>query len=136
MTDIYLTAYIATLNVGPLALAIPDSARFSDRRGWRAIATSDSIPLVAQLRYGEHRSIHDLRLSLPLPRPTDSSAWLVFRISGRVVDRRLDYPPRGVPRVGPVGGTTRVYACSDRDLRGSLDTARSNGLRRAYGLVC
>ncbi len=137
ITDLYLTAYIATHNVGPLALALlPDSLRFPDRRGWRAVTSSDSVPLAPELSFGERRSIDHLQLTLAVPPGTDPSAWLVFRISGKVVDHRLKFEPRGALRVGQLGSTTRVYACSDRDLRGEVDTARSNGLRRAYGLLC
>lgn len=136
ITDLYLTAYVATRNVGPLALALPDSLRFPDRRGWRAVATGDSIPLAPDIRYGERRSVERLLFTVTLPSGTEQSDWLVFRISGKVVDHRLRFDPRGALQVGPLGEMTRVYACSDRDLTGQVDTARSNGLRRAYGLLC
>lgn len=136
MTNLYLTAYIAATNFGPMALALPDSLRFPDRRGWRAVSNSDSIRLTDQLRYGERQSVGGIRLAMSLPSATDGPLWLVFRISGKVVDHRIPFDERGALRVGGLGSTTRVYACGDRDLMGQLDTVRSNGLRRAYGLLC
>ncbi len=136
VTNLYLTAYIAATNTGPMALALPDSLRFPDRRGWRAVATSDSIQLTDQLRYGERQQVGRHRLAMSLPAVTEGPLWLVFRISGKVVDHRMQFDERSGMRVGALGGTTRVYACSDRDLMGQLDTARSNGLKRAYGLTC
>ena len=135
LRNVYLTAYIATRNDHPMALALPDTGRFPDRRGWRAVSGSDSVLIAEDLRHGERRSLSPLHLTLPMA-VTASPVWLVFRISGKVVDHRMAFDERGGLRVGPPGGSTRVYVCSERDLLGQVDSVRSNGLRQAYNLLC
>jgi hypothetical protein len=136
MNKLYLTAYLATTNIAPMGRATSDSIQYADRRGWRALAASDSLLLIDQLRYGEQRPIGDVQLTLSAVSAAEGPRWLVFRISGNAVDLRIPYDERGALRVGPPGTRIRVYACSDRDLRGQVDTTRSNALRRAYGLLC
>ncbi|HEY9225630.1 MAG TPA: hypothetical protein VIP11_03215 [Gemmatimonadaceae bacterium] len=136
LTKLYLTAYLATSNRGPLALATADSVRFADRRGWRASAASDSVLLADYLRFGERRPVHRTEIRMPLP-SAEPGTWLVFRLSAKVVDRWLPFDPRSAAlTVGRPGGDIRVYACSDRDLAGRVDSARANGLRRSYGALC
>ena len=136
MNNLYLTAYVAVANVGPMAKATGDSVQYADRRGWRAVATSDSLPFIDHLRYGEQRPISDIHLTMSTASIPDGPLWLVFRISANVVDLRLRFDPRGALTVGPPGSRVRVYACSDRDLSGQADSVRSNAMRRAYGLLC
>jgi len=134
LTNLYAVAYLATTNRGPLALATIDTVRFADRRGWVAVGASDSVRLAGYLRFGERRSV-----GAEFDFPSDSApahAWLVFRLSAKVVDRWLPFDPSGPLRVGRSGGSVHVYACSDRDITGQVDSARANGLRRAYGAVC
>ncbi len=135
LRSVYLTAYVATPNERPMALALPDTGRFPDRRGWRALSGSDSVLLMDELRHGERRWLGRLHLTVPLP-AGEAPSWLVFRISGKVVDHRIAVDERSGLRVGAPGGSTRVYVCSERDLLGQLDSARSDGLRRSYNLLC
>ena len=137
MRDLYVTGYVATSNPIPTGLARGDPARFADRRGWRAIAESDSMLLVEQLRFGERRAIRPVRLQVRDAPSGDGTYWLVLGISGQSVDLRIPFDENGGLRAGAPGGRRlQVYACSDRDLNGQVDTARSNAMRRAYGLAC
>lgn len=138
MRDLYLTAYIASPNVTPMGLVRDNPARFAERRGWQVVAQSDSTVLVDQLRFGERRVIRSVILRMDESSVTTGAHWLVLGITGESVDLRVavDEKSSGL-RVGPPGNRrVQVYACSDRDLGGQLDTARSHAMRRAYGLLC
>jgi hypothetical protein len=137
MHDLYITAYVATPNAAPVGLVRDDPAQFADRRGWRAVAQSDSVLLASQLRFGEERTVPLLRLRLVNAPTTDHSHWLVLGVSGQSVDLRIPFDESsGLRPGGPGIRRLQVYACSDRDLDGQIDTARSKGMRRAYGLLC
>jgi hypothetical protein len=137
MHNLYLTAYVAVANRTPLGLVREDTAGGGDRRGWRAVAESDSVLIADRLRFGERLAIQFAPLEVNNVPSSTTSQWLVLRISGESVDLRIPFDTNGPLRAGAPGARRlRVYACSDRDLAGQLDSARSNGLRRAYGLSC
>ena len=137
MHDLYITAYVATPNAAPAGLVREDPAQFADRRGWRAVAQSDSVLLASRLRFGEQRTVPPLRLRLANAPPADHSHWLVLGVSGQSVDLRVPFDESSGLRAGGPGiRRLQVYACSDRDLDGQIDTARSKGMRQAYGLLC
>jgi hypothetical protein len=137
MRNLYLTAYIAAPNTTPVSLVRDDSARFADRRGWRAVAESDSVLVATQLRFGERVAIRSVRLPMSDPSDGDRARWLVLGISGQSVDLRMQFDETGGLRAGSPGGRRlQVYACGDRNVAGQVDTARSRGLRRAYGVSC
>ena len=64
MSHLYLTAILATLDSSELAVSRSGSGRRPmERRGWRPVAMSDSVLVVAEIRYGEtislaSRSVH------------------------------------------------------------------------------
>jgi hypothetical protein len=137
MRNLYLTAFIAVPNTTSVSLVRDDSARFADRRGWRAVAESDSVLVAAQLRFGEHVAIRSVQLRVSDSPPGERGQWLVIGISGQSVDLRVPFDETGGLRAGSPGvRRLQVYACGDRNVAGEVDTARSRGLRRAYGVSC
>lgn len=137
MRNLYLTAFNAEPNTTSVGLVRDDSARFADRRGWRAVAESDSVLVAAQLRFGEQVAIRSVRLPVSDPPEGDRGQWLVLGVSGQSVDLRLPFDETGGLRAGSPGvRRLQVYACGDRNVAGQVDTARSRGLQRAYGVSC
>jgi len=137
MRKLYLTGYVAASSASPMGLVRGNPARFADRRGWKAIAESDSVPVAEQLRFGEGHAIGPVQLHVRNAPKGDGTHWLVLGISGQAVDLRIPFEANSGLRAGAPGvRRLQVYACSERDLAGQLDTARSNGMRRAYSLVC
>ena len=137
MSKLYLTAFLAVLDSSGFAAVSTGRGQFQERRGWRPIASSDSVLVVNELHYGERRSVSPLDLVI---RDTAQSSaeplWLVFRISGNTV--LIDPPtaPGGAPVRRDHPGGVNVYVCGDRDVAGRLDPPRATALKRAYGLSC
>jgi hypothetical protein len=138
MSQLYLTAIIAVPDSGSLAVVRAASGRRpAERRGWRPIATSDSVLLIDQLRYGERARISDIRLLLPATaKLPEGPLWMIFRISGNTVELAAPLVAGGQPRRHDLSGGVQVYACGDRDLLGKFDAARGASLKRAYGIAC
>jgi hypothetical protein len=137
MRNLYVTAYVAAPNTTPMGFVREEYAQFADRRGWKVVAESDSALIAPQLRFGEQRAIRGLRLGVRNAPIEMKSRWVVLGISGQSVDLRVAFDTtKGLRPGAPGRRPVQVYACSDRDLAGQLDTARSNELRRAYGVVC
>ena len=137
MSRLYLTAFLAVLDSSGFAAVSTGRGQFQERRGWRPIASSDSVLVADELHYGERRSVSPL--DLVIRDTVQSSAeplWLVFRVSGNTV---LIDPP-AAPGSAPVRrdhpGGVNVYVCGDRDVAGRLDPPRAAALKRAYGLSC
>ena len=137
MSRLYLTAFLAVLDSSGFAAVSTGRGQFQERRGWRPIASSDSVLVVDELHYGERRSVSPLDLVI---RDTVQSSveplWLVFRVSGNTV--LIDPPaaPGSAPARRDHPGGVNVYVCGDRDVTGRLDPPRAAALKRAYGLSC
>jgi hypothetical protein len=137
MSKLYLTAFLAVLDSSGFAAVSSGRGQFQERRGWRPVASSDSMLVVDELHYGERRSVNPL--DLVIRDAAQSSAeplWLVFRVSGNTV--LIDPPtaPGGPPIRRDHPGGVNVYVCGDRDVAGRLDPPRATALKRAYGLSC
>ncbi len=135
--SLYVTAYVAASNSEPMGLVRDDHGRFADRRGWRAVAESDSILIADSMRFGERLAVSPIRLRLNNVPAGDDGRWLVLGLSGQTVDLRIAFDERSGLRAGAPGARRlQVYACSDRELTGRVDTLRSRAMRSAYGLLC
>jgi hypothetical protein len=138
MDHLYLTAILAAPDSGALAVVRAAGPRGpAERRGWRPVATSDSVPLIAALRYGERVRVPDLRLTVPVASSLPAGPlWMIFRISGNAIAIRAPLAPGGARRQREIPGGVDVYVCGDRDVFGRLDAARAAMLKRAYGIAC
>ena len=137
MGPLYLTAILAVPDSGSMAIVTPAAGRApAERRGWHPLANSDSVLLLTQLRYGERAPFPDLRLLVQSERIPAGPSWIVYKISGNAVEMIAPLVAGGSFQRRDHPGAVRVYACGDRDLRGTLDSARAASLRRAYGIAC
>lgn len=141
MSNLFLSAIVAVADSTSLATVsrIQGNARHpvADRRGWRPLASSDSVLLLRELRYGETASPPPTVLTIDGTFANDSrTLWLIFRIGGSTVE--LTPPDKaGEPiRRRDLPGGVRVYVCGDRDLLGRLDPLRARALKQAYGIAC
>ncbi|HSQ30411.1 MAG TPA: hypothetical protein VLN49_11210 [Gemmatimonadaceae bacterium] len=137
MSKLYLTGFLAVLDSSGFAAVSKGRGQFEERRGWRPIASSDSVLVVDELHYGERQPFSPLDLVI---RDTAQSAteplWLVFRISGNTVLISAPPSPGAAPERRDHPGGVNVYVCGDRDVAGRLDPPRATALKRAYGLSC
>lgn len=137
MSKLYLTAFLAVLDSSGFAAVSTGRGQFQERRGWRPIASSDSVLVVDELHYGERRPFSPLDLVI---RDTAQSPaeplWLVFRVSGNTVLISAPPAPGAPPDRRDHPGGVNVYVCGDRDVAGRLDPPRAVALKRAYGLSC
>ncbi len=137
MGPLFLTAILAVPDSGSMAIVNAAVGRApAERRGWNPLASSDSVLLLTQLHYGERASFKDLRLVIPSASVPAGPSWIIYRISGNAVEMIAPMAPGGSMQRRDHPGAVRVYACGDRDLRGTLDSARAANLRRAYGIAC
>ena len=137
MGPLFLTAILAVPDSGSMAIVNAAVGRApAERRGWNPLASSDSVLLLTQLHYGERASFKDLRLVIPSGSIPAGPSWIIYRISGNAVEMIAPMVPGGTVQRRDHPGAVRVYACSDRDLRGVVDSVRSASLRRAYGIAC
>jgi hypothetical protein len=137
MGPLYLTAILAVPDSGSMAIVNAAVGRApAERRGWNPLASSDSVLLLTQLHYGERAPFKDLRLVIPSGIIPPGPSWIIYRISGNAVEMIAPMAPGGTIQRRDHPGAVRVYACGDRDLRGTLDPARAASLRRAYGIAC
>jgi hypothetical protein len=137
MSKLYLTAFLAVLDSSGFAAVSTGRGQFQERRGWRPIASSDSVLVVDELHYGERRPFSPLDLMIrdTAQSPTEP-LWLVFRISGNTVLISAPPAPGAAPTRRDHPGGVNVYVCGDRDVAGRLDPPRATALKRAYGLSC
>lgn len=136
MSDLYMTAILVVPDSGTLTEVQPNGKRISDRRGWRPLATSDSILVLSQLSYGDRTSFPMLRMNIPLSELPSSPAWLVFRITGNTVEIDAPLTPGGPLRRRDLRGGLQVYVCGASDITGRLDDTRGSSLKKAYGIAC
>jgi hypothetical protein len=137
MGRLYLTAILATLDSTELAISSSGSARRSmERRGWRPVVTSDSVLVVAEIRYGETISLAPVQFTLPRVDSSATPLWLIFRLTGNTVQLTAPLAPGSPPRRRDLPGGVQVYVCGSRDLLGRFDIERGAGLKRAYGVAC
>jgi hypothetical protein len=137
MSKLYLTAFLAILDSSGYATVSHGRGQFQERRGWRPIASSDSVLVADELHYGERRPFRpeDLVIRDTAQSPTEP-LWLVFRISGNTVLISAPPAPGAPPARRDHPGGVNVYVCGDRDVAGRLDAPRAAALKRAYGLSC
>jgi len=83
-----------------------------------------------------HTSFSDLQLVIRSADIPSSPSWIIYKISGNAVEMMAPMVPGGSAQRRDHPGAVRVYACGDRDLRGTLDPARVASLRRGYGIAC
>ena len=104
---------------------------------WAALATSPPHRLVDSLIFEETVPLSPLRLSVSRPTGVDlHDIWLVFRIRGTALTNQIQLADgRVIPAEVRPGGI-RVYACSERNVAGTLDKDRSRRLAKAYASVC
>jgi hypothetical protein len=137
MGPLFLTAILAVPDSGSMAIVNAAVGRApAERRGWNRLASSDSVLLLTQLHYGERAPFKDLQLVIPSGGIPAGPSWIIYRISGNAVEMIAPMLPGGSIQRRDHPGAVRVYACGDRDLRGTLDSARAASLRRAYGIAC
>lgn len=141
MSDLYLSAIVAMPDSTSLATVGTMQAGVrhpkTDRRGWSPLASSDSVLLIHELRYGETAPIPAIGLTVPGSFATDTrTLWLIFRIGGNTVQLMAPLTDGGPIRRSDLPGGVRVYACGDRDLLGRLDPTRARALKQAYGIAC
>jgi hypothetical protein len=137
MGPLYLTAILAVPDSGSMAIVKAAVGRApAERRGWNPLASSDSVLLLTQLHYGERAPLRDLRFVIPSGSILVGPSWIIYRISGNAMEMIAPMAPGGSIQRRDHPGAVRVYACGDRDLRGTLDSARAASLRRAYGIAC
>lgn len=137
MSQLYITAILAVPDSDSFAIVRP-AARGApaERRSWHPLASSDSVLLVKELHYGERAAFRAIELLIPSPALPAGPAWIIYRITGDAVMMRPPLTPGGLPQRLDRPGGVRVYACGDRDVRGSFDPSRAASLRRAYGIAC
>ena len=103
---------------------------------WEALATSRQYPLVDSLAFEVPVSLSPLRLSLSRPGVDLHYSWLLFQIRGTALTNQIQLADgRVIPAAVHPGGV-RVYACSERNLAGTLDKARAKRLASEYASVC
>ena len=104
---------------------------------WTALATSQPLRLLDSLVFEVTQRLSPLRLSISRPAALDPErSWLVFGIRGTAVTNRIQLDDgRVIPAEVRPGGV-RVYACSERNLAGTLDKERAGRLASAYASVC
>src|SRR5690348_2512863 len=92
---------------------------------WVVLAASQPLRLADSLLFEATERLTPLRLSLSRPAGLDlHESWLVFRIRGTAVTNRIQLDDgRVIPAEVRPGGV-RVYACSQRNLAGTLDKDR------------
>ena len=104
---------------------------------WAALATSPPHRLVDSLIFEDTVPVSPLRLSVSRPAGVDlHDIWLVFRIRGTALTNQIQMADgRVIPAEVRPGGV-RVYACSERNLAGTVDKDRSRRLAKAYASAC
>ena len=104
---------------------------------WAALATSRPYRLVDSLVFEVSVPLSPLRLSVSRPGGVDlHDIWLVFRIRGTALTNQIQLADgRVIPAEVRPGGV-RVYACSERNLAGTLDKDRARRLAKEYASVC
>jgi len=104
---------------------------------WAVLATSPPYRLVDSLQFEQTVRLALLRISVVRPTGIDPhNTWLVFRIRGTAVTSQIQLADgRVIPSEVRVGGV-RVFACSERNLAGTLDKDRARRLAKAYASVC
>ena len=104
---------------------------------WAALATSPPHRLVDSLIFEQTVALSPLRLSVSRPAGVDvHDIWLVFRIRGTALTNQIQLADGRVIAAEVRPGGIRVYACSERNLAGTLDKDRSRRLAKAYASVC
>jgi hypothetical protein len=137
MGPLFLTAILAVPDSGSMAIVNAAVGRApAERRGWNRLASSDSVLLLTQLHYGERAPFKELQLVIPSGGVPAGPSWIIYKISGNAVEMIAPMVPGGSIQRRDHPGAVRVYACGDRDLRGTLDSARAASLRRVYGIAC
>ena len=104
---------------------------------WAVLAASSPHRLVDSLVFEKTVPLALLRLSVLRPVGIDPhNSWLVFRIRGTAVTSQIQLADgRVIPSEVRPGGV-RVFACSERNLAGTLDKDRARRLAKAYASVC
>ena len=104
---------------------------------WVALASSRPRPLVDSLVFEVPVALSPPRLSVSRPPGLDlHDAWLVFRVRGTALTNQIQLADgRVIPAEVHPGGV-RVYACSERNLAGTLDKDRARRLATEYASVC
>ena len=104
---------------------------------WRTVAHSDSLLVLDGLRQGERRPFGTMRLRIP--RPVDfnpGKTWLVFRITGLVVQRGAYTVGQPAEVNAPRFHKFRVFACAEWNLAGRVDRDRARRVRVSYLAAC
>ena len=104
---------------------------------WAVLATSSPYRLVDSLVFEQTVPLAPRRLSVRRPGGIDlHTMWLVFRIRGTALTNQIQLADgRVIPAEVRPGGV-RVFACSERNLAGTLDKDRARRLARAYARSC
>jgi hypothetical protein len=104
---------------------------------WTALATSRPLRLVDSLVFEVTVPLPPFRLSVSRQAGLNlHESWLVFRIRGIAVTNQIRLADgRVIPAQVRPGGV-RVYACSERNLAGTLDKDRTRQLAKEYASVC
>lgn len=104
---------------------------------WSPLTVSKPTELVDSLLFSTSMALRPMTLSIARPRDTNlRQVWLVFRIRG---DAMTDEVHMADGRIVPASvrqGGIRVFACSERNLAGTLDKARAKRLATEYASVC
>jgi hypothetical protein len=104
---------------------------------WSALTVSQPTKLVDSLLFGIPLPVRPMRLSILRPQDTDlRHEWLVFRIRGDALTDSVRLPDGRVVAASFRQGGIRVFACSDRNLAGTLDESRAERLATEYASVC
>ena len=104
---------------------------------WTPLATSEPVALVDSLVFNVTVPVQPLLLAMRRPANVSlSQTWLVFRIRGDAVTNEIRMADGNVVPASVQPGGVRVYACSERNLAGTLDKERAQRLAREYATVC
>ena len=104
---------------------------------WSALAVSEPTKLVDSLMFNATAAVRPMRLSIA--RPSGAALrqeWLVFRIRGDAMTDAVRLADGTVVPASMRHGGIRVFACSERNLAGTLDKARAERLATEYASVC
>ncbi len=104
---------------------------------WVPLAVSQPVRLVDSLVFNVTVALRPFRLAVPRPsQATLRDTWLVFRIRGDAVTKEIRMADGKVVQASVQRGGVRVYACSERNLAGTLDKDRAKRLAAEYATVC
>jgi hypothetical protein len=132
-------AVMRDLTLEAIVARKPDKQASSSKliEPWAALATSRPLRLVDSLVFEATVPLSPLRLSVSRPAGVDlHESWIVFRIRGTAVTNQIRLADgRVIPAEVRQGGV-RVYACSERNVAGTLDKDRARRLTKEYASVC